>query len=232
MQAYVIHVSTAEERRRHVEAQLKNQPLKWDFILEGDKDSISLQDAGRFFKGHLLDISGVTSCAYKHFLAYEKFLASAEPFALILEDDVVFYRNFSEVFPKIETGAQSLKNFMITLEDSDCRYVPKSQRRQGQYIYPTSFGTTTAAYIIDRGCAENMLKKVTAEKTELPIDWFHAECMKEGVFKMYRTFPPVARQLTFDGTTPSLISDNRVGFRRIWGYRLQKWYKKLLYEFR
>ena len=234
MKTYVIHVSDAYEREKYIKNQLKDKNLDVQFVNDGDKSTLNEKILEKFFSGEMKQASGATSCAYKHILAYEYFLKTDEAFAFVVEDDLRLYKNFASEFPQLltEIKKSTLRNFMLSVEDSDLRFIPKSQRKKGKRIYETQHGTTTAAYIIDRTAAENILNFLQKTKMSEPIDWFHTKCIREGVFSMFRSYPPLGSQGTFDGTTASLISNNRVGFLRIISYKLQKKYKKLLYEFR
>lgn len=234
MLTYIVHLSTAIHRKEEVLKQLRNKNLNYQFILEGDKQDLTKAEVEKYFSGSMAEIKGATSCAYKHILAYEKFLETSELYALILEDDVYFYKNFDvlfELFQK-EINHKKLNNFLITLEDSNMKYIPRSQRKKGEYLYNTTIGGHTAAYIIDRKCAENMLKELKNKPTNLPIDWFHTACCENSIFKMYRSYPPLAGQTSLNGTAQSLIGNNKYGCVRTITYNLKYFYKKLLYNFR
>ncbi len=234
IKTFIIHVSGEMSREKHMIQQLENQNLAFSFLTEGDKKDLSADVLSKYFGGEMKAVSSTTSCAYKHLLACEYLLKTDANIALIFEDDIKLYSNFNKNLPKIikEIKTKNLNNFILSLEDSDLKYIPKSKRIKGNYIYQINYGTTTAAYIIDRIAAENVLKKAIEEKVKIPIDWFHTECINEGKIKMYRSFPALGSQGTFDGSVQSLISNNRVGWFRLVTYKLQKKYKRFLYNLR
>ncbi|WP_333851867.1 glycosyltransferase family 25 protein [Epilithonimonas sp.] len=234
LSSLVIHVSTAKERRKYIEDHLSNKNINFSLIVYGDKDQLEKDILDDFFSGDLKAKTPTTSCAYKHLLAYETLLKTENDYVLILEDDIYLHKKFNYYIEKItnEIKNTNLSQFMISLEDSDLRFIPRSKRKEGKYIYQTDQGTTTAAYLIDRIAAKNILEYAKKVKINLPIDLFHTTCFENNIFKMYKSQPFIASQKTFDGTTPSLISNNRVGLSRIISYKLQKIYKKILYHFR
>ncbi len=234
MRAYIIHVSDAYDREEHMQNQLKDKDLDSIFILDGDKQTLTQPLIDEFFKGDIMaKVSNTTSCAYKHILAYQKVAEGNDSVALILEDDIRFYSNFSVLQDILrEIKERELQSFIISLEDSDLRYVGKSERRKGQLIYPKEDGRFAGAYLIDKVAATNLLAYVKKAKIGIPIDWFHNECMREGVLQMYWSHPPLALQGSLDGSIRSLIDNKKFGCFRRASFRIQKIYKKCLYFFR
>ena len=103
-------------------------------------------------------ISSTTSCAYKHFLAYERLAKSDENFAMIVEDDIRFYSNFNIIKDiLIEIKTRNIKNFILSLEDSNLKYIPKSVRINGLNIYKKNKGRLAGCYLIDKEGAMNIL---------------------------------------------------------------------------
>ncbi len=232
--AFIIHVSTAIERYKHVEKILNTIFPNRKYIIDGDKDDLTEKILRTWFEDAMMAPRNDTSCAYKHILALQEFLEGVENVGIIFEDDVVLKPNFSSSLIRIleEIEHRGHDNFMLTLEDSDCKIVPKSERIQGQSIYLTHQGSPTAAYLIDKKCARNIIEYSEKYKINSPIDWHYTKCFKEGIFTMFRSYPAPARQATFDGSMASLISNNKVGWKRRIAYYAQRYYKKFLYEFR
>ncbi len=131
MRTYIIHVSDAYDREKHILKEVENKNLNFAFINQGDKSDLSTAVLDTYFAGKMATVSAATSCAYKHILSYEKMLANHEDLALILEDDICFYANFSEINKILdEIKRRKLSNFIISLEDSILRYVPRSERKK------------------------------------------------------------------------------------------------------
>lgn len=49
MKAYIIHVSDAYEREEHMRKQLAGKPLKVEFVLDGDKNTLTHGNKLKYF---------------------------------------------------------------------------------------------------------------------------------------------------------------------------------------
>lgn len=233
MKAYIIHVSDAYDRKVHIENELKNKELDTTYILEGDKKTLTEALIKKYFKGDMASVSNATSCALKHILAYKKMLNENKRFFLVFEDDIHFYPNFSDLKKIVyEIKERKLENFIISLEDSNLKFIPKSQRVKGKFLYPERKGRLAGAYLIDKKGVLSLLKFIDEEKIDLPIDWFHNKCIDKNVLNMFWSYPAIAVQGSLDGSIKSLIDNKKYGFFRIWSFKIQKVYKKILASLR
>jgi len=233
VQVYVIHVKAAVARNRHMQVQLKRQGLEAEFVLEGDVDTLNIADVERWFRAPMDRIQPGTSCVFKHLRACIRLLESDRPWALIFEDDIRLRASFRAVMAKaLDELEREEPGRFVSLEDSNLRYVPRSQRERGRTVYPHFKGRLAGAYLIDRQAAQNLVARAAAEKLSEPMDWFHNRCAREGDFKVYWLHPPVAVQGSLDGTVGSMLDDKpHGGFRRL-AFTLERGYKHLLYWFR
>jgi len=174
------------------------------------------------------------SNAYKHFLAYDKIIKFNHKYAMILEDDIFSYNNFTRGLNNIENEIRSLNisNFIISLEDSHLKYVKGSERLISKYLYPKTRGRTTGAYIIDFNASTNILSYLKCNKCSLHIGWFHNQCSDKKIIQIYWCHPPLVTQGSISGRYKSLINNNKVGSFRIITYNIQKLYKKIVYWIR
>ena len=233
MRTYVIHVSDAYDRKNHMQKQLKNKGLEINFITEGDIKELNASHINEYFIENMASLSSATSCAYKHIMAYKKISEGKDNLALVLEDDILFYANYFIIDEIIdELKERKIKNFMLSLEDSNLKYVPRSERVKGVMVYPRKKGRMTGAYLIDKEGARNILEYIKKEKTNLPLDWFHNLCIDNEVINMFWSHPAIAVQGSLDGSIKTLIDSKKYGILRIWSFRLQRLYKKLLYQLR
>lgn len=233
MKTYIIHVQSAVDRKIHIEKQLEGKNLDYSYILEGDKSDLSKAVLDKYFTGIMHKVRSATSCTYKHLLAYQRFLESEDHIALILEDDIAFYSNFDriyEILKEIET--EKLENLIVSVEDSMLKYIPRSERKKGKILYPREQGRLAGAYLIDRKCAGNLISFVEKEKAKLPIDWLHIECVEKKIINMYWSKYAIGIQGSLDGSILSLIDDKKHGIIRVFIFKLQRLYKKLIYELR
>lgn len=234
MKTYIIHVRDAYEREQHIKNQTEGKKnLNTSFILDGDKSDLTPEILNKYFKGSMKIVSNATSCAYKHILAYEKMIEENEDFAMILEDDISFYSSY-DLLDKIiiEIKQRKLTNFMLSLEDSILRYIPRSKRKKGLYVYPHHKGRLAGAYLIDLQTAKKFLTEIEKNKMGVPVDWFHNECIKKGLVNMFWSQPPLAIQGSLDGSIESLIDNKKIGIFRKFSFKFQRFYKRLLYNLR
>ncbi len=234
IKTYVIHVSDDYEREKHIKAQLAGQPLEVEFILEGDKKDLSEQVLEAYFTGNRKNVSNSTSCVYKHILAYEKVMANKDQLALVLEDDIVLYKNFARVLPAIvaEINRESLQGFIVSLEDSMLKYIPRSERLSNKYLYSRDYGRYAGAYLIDYAGAETILKRIRKEKCAVPMDWYHDDCARQGLLKIFWSQPTIAIQRSHTGSMATMLDQKASGFLRVVSFYLQWGYKRLLYFLR
>src|ERR1035437_2448504 len=233
VKTYIIHVSDAFEREIYIKKQIANKELDCTFILDGDKKDLTTHIISDYFKEPLNSVSNVSSCAYKHILAYEQIVNNAIEFALILEDDISFYRNFKTQFNLIcaEIKSRNIRKYIISLEDSNLQYVKKSKRIQNTFLYKKPNGRMAGAYLIDNECARNILLEIKNNKCFLPIDWFHNHSSNNNLISIYWSHPALAIQGSLNGEMPSMIDNKKFGYTRILLFRIQKAYKKILYHF-
>ncbi len=234
VKTYIIHVSDDLIRERHIMAQLAGKGLAATFINKGDKKDLTEQVLDTYFTGNRKNVSNSTSCVYKHILAYENIVANKDTLALVLEDDIVFYKNFKKYLPKIiaEIAKEELAGFIVSLEDSLLRYIPRSERVRGKYLYPRSATRYAGAYLIDYQAARRILQRIAKEKCPVPMDWYHDDCAKKGILQIFWSQPTLAIQYSHTGRMATLLDDKGSGLLRVISFYLQWGYKRLYYFFR
>ena len=234
MKTYIIHVSDDYERERHMNSQLVGKNLDVTYILDGDKKDLSEEVLSTYFTGNRKNTSNSTSCVYKHILAYEKIVEDNAEVALVLEDDIIFYKNFSATLARIcaEIKREKLEGYIISLEDSLLRYINRSDRIKDKFIYAKEKGRFAGAYLIDTQAAKNMLKLIQDEKCHIPMDWYHNYCQQRNLVNIYWSQPTIAVQKSMIGSMSTLIDNKTSGLFRTISFYIQRVYKRLLYNLR
>ena len=241
MKTYIIHVSTDFEREAHIKEEIKNINFDFVFINDGDKDSISENIAAKYFKGEMYAVSGATSCAYKHFLAYEDMIKNDIEYAVVLEDDIFLHKTFEKKIYDVlyEIKNRKLSNILISLEDSNQKFVKKSDIKKGQLLYANNRGRFTGAYMIDKKCAENLINEAKLNKCSMPIDHFHNYCAaiksESNIYiYIYWLHPAIATQGSLNGKFASMIDCGRTkkSFLRTLAFYIENIYKKIVYKLR
>lgn len=233
MKTYIIHVSDAYEREKHILEQIKNHNFDIEFILEGDKKDLSSEISESYFNDFMRMHPNAMSCSYKHYLAYKNMVKNNINLALIFEDDIFLENNFDDIFSKItlEIKQEQLSNFLISLEDSNLKYINKSKRISGKYLYKKINGRMAGAYCIDIVCAQNMINYIEKNKFTVPIDWIHNKCSEENVISLFWSQPSICIQGSLNGKLKSLIDNKSVGLARILSFRFRRIVLRFLSDF-
>lgn len=235
LKVYIIHVKGNTSRKKYIENQLDKIFYNYEFILKGNIEDLDKYVLNRYFTGQMKKEIAVTSCATKHLVSYERLINSKAKYALILEDDIKLFKNFNSIFEKSIKVIKdnNLSNILISYEDSNLKYVKRSEKEKGKLLYKKQKGRLAGAYLIDKSAAKNMINYIINEKYDKPIDWFHNHCAKKNLINIYWSSPAIARQASLTGDLPSLLTDKRTNsLKRKIDFNLQKIYKKILYFFR
>ncbi len=226
---YVIHAESGYEyhEKRLKGLFLKNN-LDFEFVLEGAPSNFSDELLSKYFTPNILDkfSKGGISCTLNHFYAFEKLVASNEPYGLIFENDPFFLGNFPQKLNKLLPEVKELTpGFIVSLENTTLTFPSYSQTKKGQLLYPAKRGRMAGAYIIDRKGAEEALKHLYANKCNFIIDWFHNELIEKEILKMYWAHPPLVEQGSHNGHMSSTISSKNKSVKRMIAWKLRKFVK-------
>lgn len=232
----VIHVEKFKERAESIERQMKAEKMYFTYILKGDMEDIDDEVLARYFKDgrdNMYHVSPITSCALKHLYAYEHILHNDLPGALILEDDAILDKDFSRKFER------SIKEYeerwdgepvIISYENSALLFVPRSQRKKGQMLYPGNKDRYAGAYFVSRKAAQAIIDDVRENRCELAIDGYHNYLLHKGVIKYLWCHPTIVQQGTVIGRFSSSLSADDLMQKLRW--KLKLGYKQLLYFLR
>lgn len=221
MKIFVINLARRQDRHAAMTAQLKKLGLSFETIAAIDADAVSPAWIANYFtpSGPLGILpKGDQCCSLSHRKAWAAFLASGEPYATILEDDVVLDRAAASLLANTDwlPGAADL----VKLE----HFGPQSQRvligtrteiGRGRSIAPIlSRHTGAAAYILSRRAAQELLK---LRRWNVPVDHllFNPNVSPTAAkLKPLQMLPAIARQESgFGGASdirPWRIADRRL----------------------
>jgi glycosyl transferase, family 25 len=235
LKTYVIHVDGNAPRKNFISGQLAALGLEAEYILDGNVETLRQDFIERYFKGHMLAKKPATSCASKHLMAYERIAAQGGAgFSLVLEDDALFYPGAAELLERIQTEAseRALTCALISVEDSNLKYVPRSQRVADRLLYPKRRGRLAGAYLLDAQGARAILEHAAEVRLGAQMDWFHNTCVDAGRISLYWSHPVVACQAGNSGQLPSILDGRKNGFSRRYVFQIERAYKRLLYNLR
>ncbi|MCL2798805.1 MAG: glycosyltransferase family 25 protein [Endomicrobia bacterium] len=243
IKGYVIHVKDDTVREKHMKEQIENISMPVDFILDGEQKDITKEIIENFFSGYMrsslmqgLEL-GTASCTYKHLLAYKDIVKNNIPYGVVFENDIILEKNFNEIIFKAieEIKKRNLKNFVISLEDTMLRYVPRSKRIKGQLIYRNpNMIRFAGAYLFDIEYAKNMINYVDMKGCDTVIDLFINKIDMEKVIDIYWLHPTIAAGGSVTGKFDSYFTrgSSYKGFFRKISRNVQKTYKKFLWNMR
>lgn len=235
VKTFVVHVKGNEERRKHIEGELGRAGINFEFMLDGNMDTITPERLEKFFSKKMKAVTPQTSCAIKHLLIYEKILEDKIPQALIFEDDIVLAKDFGEYFERTlgELKEMTPVNYLTSYENTTLRFVKASESIPNKLLYPKDDVRCTGAYLIDLEAARSILSYTYQHKCHVTIDHFHKFCFDHNVLKnVYWCHPPIAEQMSHNGLMKSLIDEKKYGYFRRFAFFCQKLYKKILYKLR
>lgn len=233
VKVFVIHVRGNTEREEHISREASRNNLSFEFILDGNIEDLTENSLNRYFKDGMAKPSAITSCAYKHFLAYEAVVNNGYPYALILEDDVKLFDLFNDGLSQSlrELSLKAIENVMVSFEYSLNQSVKRKELKPGQMLYPKEFGRFAGLYLIDLNAAASMLKYAKENKCGVPVDWFHNECVSHGALNMYWSYPALGQQFSHNGRMESLIDKGKFGPFRSAIFKLKEVYAYLVNRF-
>lgn len=168
---FVLNVKTFQQRRMFMERQLAEFGLTAEFIFAWDVEDLTPEILTQFFNNNSKLTPAQQSCALKHVTALQKIAASGCRWALVLEDDAVFSKEFMLGLRRaLEQSTQFPGEKVIYIGSGGNFFTPKSQRRPGQYLYIGNRGRFADSYILDSATAKQRLDWIMAHKIAEPID--------------------------------------------------------------
>ena len=238
---FVIHAKKFLDRKKYMDEMLKAHPYPYEYVWEGDVETMTEVELNRYFSDKELPNgtrmntpSNMASCALKHFYAYEKIIAQNLSGALILEDDAILQKAFDEIYPQTMQEYESMyanENVIISYEDTRLRFVPRSKREKGRFLYPGDRDRMTGCYFINQSAARMILDELRSSKCHLPIDLYHRHLLNQGKLVYLWCQPTIASQGSHTGLFISTLSPTSQVLKHfVWRCKLA--YKKFLYHMR
>jgi len=236
---FIIHVRGQKEREAFIQTQLDRLGFPYEYILEGNMEDLTQEIIDRYFvdDGTPETMHGVyprTSCAYKGIRAYERIVEKGIKGALIFEDDIRLFHGFKENFYKTLDEIEHYhadEPLMVNYEESSLLLVPRSKRKEGQYLYRAERDRFAGCYYITYKAAKAIVEYVQKNKCNTTLDRFHTKLTEQGLINYYWSYPCLAVQCSCDGSMPTMIPTKPRPLKRLkWFYK--RFYKHLLYWFR
>lgn len=216
-----------------MENQLASLGMEAEFIFDWDADELTDEIVEHYFQTINILSPAQKSCALKHILALEKIASSQRQFNLVLEDDAVFLKAFPLGLQRALAESVQIPGAKVVFIGSGSGrsfITPKSQRKQGQYLYPGNRGRYTDSYIIDSGTAQKRLAWIKANKIYYPIDDQFDKIDLELGIKILWLEDPVVEQGSKTGMFDSAIESPPTAWLKRVLFNLKNLKRKYIYQ--
>jgi len=225
----VINPRDFVDRRRSIERQLQTLALKYEFIHSYDADDLDAATIGKYFKN--ADLSpGQQSCALKHLQALQLIAERNWQRALVLEDDAILTRDFSEGIRKALRESEGFDfPYVLLVGSGGNQYTPRNRRVPGQCLYRADKGRLTEAYVLPSRTARLRAEWIDRNGISLPIDNLFDRMDRELNIGLYWLEPPIVEQGSKNGRFRSVLEPAPPNFVRRVTSVLQKLRRKYLY---
>ena len=228
---YVLNVKKFVERRVFMEKQLAKVGLEAEFIFDWDADELTDQIIERYFAKDNNLSAAQKSCALKHIMALEKIAESNSAFALVLEDDAVFGKEFSLGLQRALTQSEQFSDDKVIYIGSGGNFfTPKSQRKSGQYLYLGARGRFADSYIINSVSARKRLDWIMTHKVSDPIDNQFEQIDRQIGIKIVWLEDPVVEQGSKNGLFDSALESAPPTWMQSLLFNFEKLKRKYIYQ--
>jgi GR25 family glycosyltransferase involved in LPS biosynthesis len=183
LKTYVAHCKRLEARKIHLSDQLDRVGLTAEWIEAFDPPEIPNEVWLERVASQSLS-EGEVSIYLKHEHIYRTIAASDDPLALVLEDDVIFARDFDTRFRSVLERVPSDFD-VIFLASSIYLPIPVSMRSDNSDFLPINKSRTTAARLVSREFARRMTARLSDQPIETSNDLTLDKAIREMNFKSY-----------------------------------------------
>lgn len=195
---FVINMEKQEKRRLHMSGILQQFGFDFSFINATDGNRINIAKSPfydrrkrmRYFGRDMLPAE--IGCSLSHRTCFRKMLEDGLQHVLILEDDVVFEKDFPEILSKVMEHAEywDILRFVGSkkLYKKGSRKLVALNDNYHLCRLPTAPGGAHA-YIINRKAALKLLEMT--EKNWVPIDTILGRCLESGLNVLSTTPAPL-----------------------------------------
>ena len=205
---FVLTVLSFTDRHKSIRAQAERFGFTPEWIFEYDASDLTADDNARFADGVELP-DPTKSLVLKHFRAMELIVERRLPFALILEDDAIFFSDAVERFEKICRALERLpSSWLIFLGGADNKIDDRFLSSDKNELIEAPI-TTTESYLVDLVGCEKRLCYVAKDGIRLPSD--HQLQLIDPILGItqYKLADPLCSQGSITGLFDTELDGNR-----------------------
>ncbi|WP_414709285.1 glycosyltransferase family 25 protein [Rhizobium sp.] len=236
LKTYLINLDRAEDRLAFMSEELSRAGLSFERVSAVDGRNIVFPipefDAAAYRRCHGRQANpSEVGCYLSHIECAKRFLASSEPHALILEDDLIFPEDFGDLLRASLNAAATWDILRLSTVNTGRKYpfLDITQKRSLAVALTREKGS--GAYIINRRAARWMVEKLVPMR--LPYDLAYDLEHLAGLRSVFVTPVPVDQLTNF----PTQIQQGRRQYRLPWWRRLgiypyRVWFEATRFLFR
>lgn len=225
MKTYIINLQRSPERKEYMQNLLHEMTsLDIEFIegVDGhqisDADKDKMFDTAKFEKRYYHKCrAGEIGCTLSHQKCYQKIICSDNPYALILEDDIILYQEkyiFDEIIKRLKKEIDTPVPKIILL--SGWYWFLKTRPLYNKFKITNVYDALlTHAYIINREAAQLLIERKPFIKAD---DWRY---IKEKGVILQAVRPHLISQ-KWDDSFTTLVNSPKTNISMPWHKRLKK----------
>lgn len=228
---FVLSVRSFHDRIAHIENELRNHGIAFEWIFEHDAAELSPELIEATFAPSDMG-PPQQSLVLKHIETWKRCVARGYRRVLVFEDDAMLAPDFTQVFGAAMRAADLIEQpYMIYLGCGDNKYVAPSQRSNSGLVKTNLALPATDATVVDQRAARLRLEYVGRQKITRPADWLMREADAAMGVAHYWLTDPIVEQGSMNGRFESVLDRKRIGRSRAWTwlrFRWDRWWRRTL----
>lgn len=226
---FVLSVKSFRDRIAHIERELSDQGIAFEWIFEHDADELTSELIESTFAPSDMG-PPQQSLVLKHIETWKRCVARGYRRILVFEDDAMLASNFAQAFAAAMRAADQIEQpYMIYLGCGDNKYVRPAQRSDSVLVRTDLALPATDATVLDQGAARLRLEYARRHKITRPADWLMREADAAMGVAHYWLGEPIVEQGSMNGRFASVLDRKRIGRgrARTWlRFRWDRWRRR------
>ena len=228
---FVLSVRSFHDRIAHIEAELRNHSIAFEWIFEHDAAELDPELVAATFATSDMG-PPQHSLVLKHIETWKRCVERGYRRVLVFEDDAMLARNFSQVFSAAMRDADLIEHpYMVYLGCGDNKYVAPAERSDSVLVKTKLALPATDATVFDQRAARLRLEYVARHKITRPADWLMREADAAMGVVHYWLRDPIVEQGSMNGRFASVLDRKRIGRSRAWTglrFRWDRWWRRTM----
>ncbi|MCH7314659.1 glycosyltransferase family 25 protein [Acinetobacter sp. ANC 3882] len=199
MSIFVISLDSAAERRKHIDAEFKNNLVDFSFY-----DAITPVTSDEAAKSVGIDLDrrgdltkGEVACLLSHIMLWKKIVDLDLDYMAIFEDDVYLGKDIQGFFNNFSWIPSDVHVIKLEVFDKkvDLSFFLKLSKNGRSLYHLKGMHLGGAGYILSKAAAEHYLKLITEMPKLVPVDHIlFGRDVKKGKYKVYQITPAICAQ--------------------------------------